>query len=77
MEATFSSETSVDSRQSTRRWIPEDSSPHNHRCENLKSYIQLKIKSNKLSQDTEISDRELNPENPEYGTELLISRGDA
>jgi hypothetical protein len=25
--------------QSTRRYIPEDCTLHNHRCENLKSYI--------------------------------------
>jgi hypothetical protein len=38
MEATFSSETSVDFQRPTRR-IPEDRKLHNHRCENLKSYI--------------------------------------
>jgi hypothetical protein len=39
MEAIYSSETSVPSQQSTRRHIPEDDTLHNHRCENLKSYI--------------------------------------
>jgi hypothetical protein len=29
---------SVDSQPTTRRYIPEDSTLHNHRCENLKSY---------------------------------------
>jgi hypothetical protein len=38
MEAIYSSETSVDFQQATRRCIPEDSTFHNHRCENLKSY---------------------------------------
>jgi hypothetical protein len=31
-------ETSVAAQQTTRRHIPEDDTPHNHRCENLKSY---------------------------------------
>jgi hypothetical protein len=34
MEATFSSETSVEFQWATRRYVPEN----NHRCENLKSY---------------------------------------
>jgi hypothetical protein len=38
MEAIFSSETSAETRRTTRRHIPEDDSLHNHRCENLKSY---------------------------------------
>jgi hypothetical protein len=33
-----SSETSVETRRTTRRHIPEDDTLHNHRCENLKSY---------------------------------------
>jgi hypothetical protein len=37
-EAICSSETSVDSERTTRRYIPEDGTLHNHRCENLKSY---------------------------------------
>jgi hypothetical protein len=40
MEAICSSEISVDFQQTTRRYIPEDSSLHNHRCENLKSFIE-------------------------------------
>jgi hypothetical protein len=40
MEAIRSSETSVASQQTTRRYIPEDDTPHNHCCENLKSYIR-------------------------------------
>jgi hypothetical protein len=39
MEAICSSETSVDTQRTTRRYIPEDGTPHNHRCENLKFYI--------------------------------------
>jgi hypothetical protein len=39
MEAISSSETSVATQQTTRRHIPEDDTLHNHRCENLKSYI--------------------------------------
>jgi hypothetical protein len=38
MEVTCSSESSVDFQQTTRRYIPEERTPHNHRGENLKSY---------------------------------------
>jgi hypothetical protein len=38
MEAICSSETSVDTKRTTRRYVPEDGTRHNHRCENLKSY---------------------------------------
>jgi hypothetical protein len=38
MEATCSSEMSVAFQRTTRRYIPEDRTLHNHRCENLKSY---------------------------------------
>jgi hypothetical protein len=38
MEVICSSETWVDCERTTRRYIPEDSTLHNHRCENLKSY---------------------------------------
>jgi hypothetical protein len=38
MEATCSSETSVDFQRTTRRYIPEDITPHNHCCENLIFY---------------------------------------
>jgi hypothetical protein len=37
IEAICSSETSVDTQRTTRRYIPEDGTLHNHRCENLKS----------------------------------------
>jgi hypothetical protein len=39
MEATCSSETSVDFQRTTRRYIPEDRTLHNHLYENLKSYL--------------------------------------
>jgi hypothetical protein len=38
MEAIYSSETSVDFQQTTRRYIPEDRTIHNQRCENLTSF---------------------------------------
>jgi hypothetical protein len=38
MEAICSSKTSVDFQRTTWRYIPEDSTLHNHPCENLKSY---------------------------------------
>jgi hypothetical protein len=38
METICSTETSVDFQQTTRHYIPEDSTLYNHRCENLKSY---------------------------------------
>jgi hypothetical protein len=41
MEAIYSSETSVDFQRTTRRYIPEDSTLYNHRCEHLKSYIAM------------------------------------
>jgi hypothetical protein len=43
MEVTCSSETSVDFQLTTRRYIPEDSSRRNYRCENLKSYETIRI----------------------------------
>jgi hypothetical protein len=39
MEETCYSETSVDIQRTTRRYIPEDRTLHNHRCENLNSYM--------------------------------------
>jgi hypothetical protein len=38
-EAICSSETSVEFERTTQRYIPEDSTAHNHRCDNLKSYM--------------------------------------
>jgi hypothetical protein len=37
MDAIYSSETSVDFHRTTQRYISEDTTLHNHRCENLKS----------------------------------------
>jgi hypothetical protein len=39
MEATCSSETPVATQRTTRRYIPEDDTLHNRRCENLKFYM--------------------------------------
>jgi hypothetical protein len=39
MEVIYFSEMSVDFPRTTRRYIPEEGTLHNHRCENLKSYI--------------------------------------
>jgi hypothetical protein len=39
MEATYSSETSVNFQRTTRSFIPEDRTLHNRLCEKLKSYI--------------------------------------
>jgi hypothetical protein len=39
MEAIISSETYFDFQRTTRRYIPEDRTLHNHCCENLQSYI--------------------------------------
>jgi hypothetical protein len=38
MEAISSSETSVETRRTTRRHIPEDDTLHNHRFEHFKTY---------------------------------------
>jgi hypothetical protein len=51
MEATCSSETSVDYQRTTRHYNPEDRSLHNHRCENLKSKIIVSIKVSRLHQE--------------------------
>jgi hypothetical protein len=40
-ESRWQAETSVDTQRTTRRYIPEDSTLYNLRCENLKSYIGL------------------------------------
>jgi hypothetical protein len=37
IDATFSSETSVESQRTTRRYIPEHKTLHNRRCESLRS----------------------------------------
>jgi hypothetical protein len=52
MEAMCSSEMSVDLQWTTRHYIPEDRTLHNHCCENLKPYTDLRF--SQLSQKTEI-----------------------
>jgi hypothetical protein len=52
MEAICSSETSVDTERTTWRYIPEDGTLHNHRCENLKYFyvhVGAGMKSSKSS----------------------------
>jgi hypothetical protein len=44
VEAKHSSEISVDFQRITRRYVLEDRTFHNHRCENLKSYIPKLLK---------------------------------
>jgi hypothetical protein len=39
MEATCFSETSIEFQRTTRRGVLEDRILHNHRCEDLQSYI--------------------------------------
>jgi hypothetical protein len=41
-----SSKTSVETQQTTWRHIPEDDTLHNHRCENLTSYIKVLLGCN-------------------------------
>jgi hypothetical protein len=49
MEAICSFETSVEFQRTTRRYIPDDSTLHNHRCETLKSYTSnLKLDHHQL-----------------------------
>jgi hypothetical protein len=40
MEATCSSETSVDFEWTTRHYIPEDRTAHKHCCKNFKPYME-------------------------------------
>jgi hypothetical protein len=42
-EVTWSSETLVDFQRTTLHYIPEDRTLHNHRCENLKSYLSVYV----------------------------------
>jgi hypothetical protein len=41
MEAICSTEMSVDFHWTTQRYIPEDSTHHNHHCENLKKFTSV------------------------------------
>jgi hypothetical protein len=51
IEAIFSSETSADIQRTTRLYIPENSTLHDHRCENLKFYINYTIKTSSLNKE--------------------------
>jgi hypothetical protein len=42
-QAIYSFETSIKFQLTTRSYIPEDNTLHNHRCENLKSYILITL----------------------------------
>jgi hypothetical protein len=42
MEATCSSEMSVDFQRTTWRYVAEDRTLHNHRCHNLKPFIKIR-----------------------------------
>jgi hypothetical protein len=46
MEATYSSEASVDFQRTTRRYIPEDRTLHDHRCKNITFYLELDFSKN-------------------------------
>jgi hypothetical protein len=45
MKVRCSSETSADFQRTTRRYITEDKTFYNHRCENLKSYKIINVYS--------------------------------
>jgi hypothetical protein len=51
MEAVYSSETSVGTQRTTRRYIPEDGPLHNHRCENLKFFLVFVYKATNQQYD--------------------------
>jgi hypothetical protein len=48
MKVTYSSETSVNFKSTTRRYTPEDKTHHNQRSENLKFYC-IKIPTYQIS----------------------------
>jgi hypothetical protein len=55
MEAICSSETSVDFQRTTQRYIPEDITLHNHRCENLKyTYDDDDDDNNSINNDNNV-----------------------
>jgi hypothetical protein len=58
MEAICSSETSVETQQTTPRHIPEYDTLHNHRCENLKSYIHQPVWGYKVEEKLYLGVRE-------------------
>jgi hypothetical protein len=63
MAAICSSETWVDSQRTIQRYIPEDGTLHNHRCEDLKSCILVYL-SNKIgSRLSEVDVKGIFPDN--------------
>jgi hypothetical protein len=52
MDAKYSSEKSVVFQRTTLRYIPEDSTLHNHRCESLKSCKTIAVVSTATSAKT-------------------------
>jgi hypothetical protein len=53
MKVTCSSETTVDFQRTTRLFIPEGRTIHNHRCENLRKYLPV------IKQNLEVENSEL------------------
>jgi hypothetical protein len=49
MEAIYFSEASVDFQRTTHRYTPEDSTLHDHRCENLKFYSSKETSPSKIT----------------------------
>jgi hypothetical protein len=58
MEAKYSSETLVDFQLTTERYIPEDSTLHNHRSENLKPYLLIGYLLSSLTAQFSVTDKE-------------------
>jgi hypothetical protein len=54
METIYSSETSDDTQRTTWRYIPEDGTLHNHRCENAKSYNMALARSSNLTDNCDL-----------------------
>jgi hypothetical protein len=55
MEASCSSETSVDFQRNTRRYSPEHRTLNNHRCESLRSYRHITHSLMELSSSWEVA----------------------
>jgi hypothetical protein len=51
MEVTCSSETSVAFQRTTRHYIPEDRTLHNHRYENHKSYNNIQVRKHQTEHE--------------------------
>jgi hypothetical protein len=62
MEAKLSFETTVDFQRTTQRYIPEDRTLHNHRCDNLKPlYRYLLCRVQNISDNASSSDSDAGP----------------